>query len=125
MFGALYHLRYPLLGFDRLSSVCDGEIYVESAILDDFSPYRGGLGNGYRGDQKVMEFYPGNQYGGNEGNWWVPTLECLAQMVAAAGFSDCRGWKLMDSPKHLSQLRGFVSGRKETPSTAVDAVKPR
>lgn len=41
-FGTLYHLRYPLLALDRLSALCNREIYVESAILDDFSPYRGG-----------------------------------------------------------------------------------
>ena len=40
-FGTLYHLRHPLLALDRLAAVCDGEICVESAILDDYSPYRG------------------------------------------------------------------------------------
>ena len=46
-FGTLYHLRHPLLALDRLSAVCTSEIYVESAILDDYSAYRGGLGHGY------------------------------------------------------------------------------
>ena len=111
-FGTLYHLRHPLLALDRLSAVCDVEIYVESAILDDFSPYRGGLNKGYPGDQMVMEFYPGKQYGDNDSNWWVPTLHCLGYMVAAAGFRDCRGWKLSNTPEVLPHCRGFAYGRK-------------
>ena len=114
-FGTLYHLRYPLLALDRLFAVCDGEIYVESAILDNFSPYRGGLGKGYSGGQTVMEFYPGKQYGNNDTNWWVPTLHCLVHMVAAAGFSDCRGWKLVDTPEQLPHCRGFAFGGKKKP----------
>ncbi len=110
-FGTLYHLRHPLLALDRLSAVCRDEIYVESAILDDFSPYRGGLGKGYPGET-VMEFYPENQYGGNNSNWWVPSLACLMQMVCAAGFEEVSGWKLTDQPNHISMCRGFVKGKK-------------
>ncbi len=111
-FGTLYHLRHPLLALDRLSAVCDGEIYVESAILDDFSPYRGGLGQGYAGGQMVAEFYPEDQYGGNHTNWWVPTVHCLAHMVRAAGFNPVEAWKLTDQPNHLAHCRGFARGSK-------------
>lgn len=112
-FGTLYHLRHPLLALDRLSAVCREEIYIESAILDDFSPYRGGLGHGYRENQMVMEFYPDNQYANNNTNWWVPTLACLAQMVRAAGFEIVEGWKLTDNPETLPYCRGFVHGKKK------------
>lgn len=111
-FGLIYHLRHPLLALDRLASVCDGEIFVESAILDDYSPYRGGLGHGYPGGQMVMEFYPGDQYGNNRTNWWSPTLDCLARMVHAAGFPEVRAWKLMSNPPAAAACRGFVHGRK-------------
>lgn len=111
-FGTLYHLRHPLLALDRLSAICSGELYVESAILDDFSPYRGGLGHGYAGNQLVMEFYPGRQYGNNETNWWVPTLTCLGYMVRAAGFRSAQGWKLAESPDTLAYCRGFVHASK-------------
>ncbi|MEQ9448643.1 MAG: DUF1698 domain-containing protein, partial [Rhodospirillaceae bacterium] len=33
-FGTLYHLRHPMLALDRLSSVCGGAIFVESAICN-------------------------------------------------------------------------------------------
>jgi len=109
-FGALYHCRHPLLALDRLASVCSGEIYVESAILDDYSPYRGGIGRGYAGTQMVAEFYPTIEYGNNPTNWWVPTLQCLGHMVKAAGFSDTQAWKLTSDPKDISACRGFVKG---------------
>jgi tRNA (mo5U34)-methyltransferase len=111
-FGTLYHLRYPLLALDLLSAVCKQQIFIESAILDDFSPYRGGLGNGYTNGQMVAEFYPGKEYGNNFTNWWVPTLLCLAHMVKASGFNHVEMWKLTDAPSHVSLCRGFVQGLK-------------
>jgi len=111
-FGLLYHLRYPLLALDLISKVCTGELYVESAILDDFSPYRGGMDKGYEGGQMVMEFYPDNQYGHNHTNWWVPSLHCLAHMVRSANFDQVKGWKLRGRPQTLAECRGFVKGVK-------------
>lgn len=111
-FGTLYHLRHPLLALDKISSVCKNEIYIESAILDDFSPYRGGLGHGYAGQQMVMEFYPGKEYCSNDTNWWVPTLNCLMYMTFTAGFPAIEAWKLTDNPQQVSLCRGFVRGGK-------------
>lgn len=109
-FGTLYHLRHPLLALDKLASVCKSTLYVESAILDDNSPYRGGVGKGYSGNQMVMEFYPDRELGGNPTNWWSPTLECLGQMVRSAGFDDVTTWKLMDNPTGAPLCRGFAKG---------------
>jgi glycosyltransferase involved in cell wall biosynthesis/SAM-dependent methyltransferase len=111
-FGTLYHLRYPLLALDKLSALCDGEIYIESAILDDFSPYQGGIGHGYPGQQRVMEFYPNDEYAGNSSNYWVPTLYCLGQLVKSAGFDQVRGWKLVPNPPNWGWCRGFAIGSK-------------
>ncbi|MGD0842792.1 MAG: DUF1698 domain-containing protein [Geobacteraceae bacterium] len=112
-FGTLYHLRHPLLALDRLSAVCDREICVESAILDDYSPYQGGLGHGYSGKQMIMEFYPGKEYADNDSNWWIPTLMCMASMVYAAGFPEVKGWKLTEgAPTKLPHCRGFINGVK-------------
>jgi tRNA (mo5U34)-methyltransferase len=112
-FGTLYHLRHPLLALDKLSSVCRDQIFVESAILDDYSPYNGGLSSRYAGAQLVMEFYPDDQYASNATNWWSPTLQCLMAMVYAAGFTkEIAGTKLVDRPDHLNLCRGFAKGRK-------------
>ncbi len=111
-FGTLYHLRHPLLALDRLGAVCAGEIYIESAICDDFSPYQGGFGHGYPGSHMVMEFYPAKEYSNNETNWWAPSLNCLASMVFAAGFPKVDYWKLMPKAEQLAYCRGFVIGVK-------------
>lgn len=111
-FGTIYHLRHPLLALDRIASVCSGSLFVESAICDDFSPYRGGLGHGYSNQQMVMEFYPTNQYGSNESNWWAPTLYCLMALASAAGFTEVKGWKLVPNPTELPLCRGFLRAKR-------------
>jgi len=109
-FGTLYHLRYPLLALDKLAAVCSDLIIIESAVADDYSPYRG-LGQGY-GKQMVMEFYPDNQLGNNPTNWWAPTTDVLGHMVRTAGFSNVRAWKLVPEPTKVPHCRGFASGHK-------------
>jgi len=111
-FGTIYHLKHLMLALEKISAVCDGEIYIESAVLDDYSPYRGGMGKGYANNDMLAEFYPGDQFASNKGNWWVPTIQCLAAMVDAAGFKNISGWALTDTPAELSQCRGFVYGSK-------------
>jgi tRNA (mo5U34)-methyltransferase len=112
-FGVLYHLRHPLLAIDKLATVCRREMYIETAILDRYSPYRGGFGKGYPDGQMVMEFYPGRQYANNYTNWWVPTLECLGQMVGSAGFSGVEVWEMTDqAPADINYCRGFARGVK-------------
>lgn len=111
-FGTLYHLRHPLLALDRLATVCTGDLYVESTILDDNSPYRGGVGRGYGGGQMLMEFYPNAELGGNPTTWWSPTLACLGRMVQSAGFRDVSVWKLADAPPSAPFCRGFAKGTR-------------
>ena len=111
-FGTLYHLRHPLLGLDKASAVCDRDIYVESAICEDYSPYRGGHGKGYPGKQMICEFYPSDEYSGNATNWWAPTLSCLGGLVQAAGFKNVETWKFVPTPKMLGHCRGYAHGSK-------------
>lgn len=112
-FGTLYHLRHPLLALDQLATVCTGELFVESAICDDFSPYQAtepAQGCGHSG-KMVMEFYPDAQYADNPTNWWTPTLDCLAGMVRSAGFTDIEVNKVVQ-PQHVSHCRGVVRGKR-------------
>ena len=108
-FGTIYHLRHPLLALDVLRKLCCGTIHIESAILDGVaSPYtrQGSLPSACH-----AEFYPGNEYGANHSNWWVPTLRCLHAMTEAAGFTDVESWHLEKHPRHISQCRGFVRAK--------------
>lgn len=109
MFGVFYHLRHPLLGLEKVSSVCTGEVYIESAICNDFSPYKSG---GYEYENNVvMEFYPGSEYGGIRTNWWSPTLVCLKKMIESVGFKNVDAWRFLD-PRELKYCRGFCKGEK-------------
>jgi tRNA (mo5U34)-methyltransferase len=110
-FGTIYHCRHPMLALDRLHDVSRGDIYIESAICDDYSPYIGKIGDkqGHHG-RIVCEFYPEDQYGMNDSNWWVPTLPCLHEMVRAAGWPKVEAWKIHD-PKDVPYCRGFAWGR--------------
>jgi tRNA (mo5U34)-methyltransferase len=113
-FGVIYHLKHPLLALEKISSVCRGSLYVETASLDEFSPYRGVIGRGFNENERVMEFYPGSEYGDNASNWWVPTLECLGAMMESVGFKNVECWPLTENPKTLIECRGFASGTKDT-----------
>jgi tRNA (mo5U34)-methyltransferase len=112
-FGTIYHLKHPLLALEKISSVCKGALYVETASLDEYSPYRGGVGCGFDRNEMVMEFYPGKQYANNESNWWTPTLQCLGAMMESVGFKDIECWPLKENPKELPECRGFASGTKD------------
>lgn len=101
--GGLPLQRHPLLALDRLAALCAGEIRIEGPILDDFSPSRGGLGRGYPDGQPVMELVRGD----GRVNW-LPTLHGLLHMVAAAGFVDVSGWKLVATPTDPRLCRGAV-----------------
>jgi tRNA (mo5U34)-methyltransferase len=111
-FGTIYHLKHPLLALEKISAICDGAIYIETASLDDYSPYRGGLKGGFDNNEMVMEFYPTNEYGYNVSNWWVPTLQCLGAMLASVGFKDVDVWPLTETPVNVAECRGFASGTK-------------
>jgi tRNA (mo5U34)-methyltransferase len=112
-FGTLYHLRHPLLGLDRVAAVCDGQIFVESFITNDYSAIRGGLAQGYSGEHIVAEFYPTDELAGNPTNWWGPTLACLVAWLYAAGFTEnLASWKLAQDPTDIGRCRGFATGSK-------------
>jgi tRNA (mo5U34)-methyltransferase len=113
-YGVLEQLRHPLLGLDLLSSICDGELRLELAINDDFSPYLGGYGRGYPGNHVVMEFYPTNQYAGNPLVRWTSSMKCLLGMLYAAKFRENGAWKLVESgaPNSVELCRGFAIGKK-------------
>jgi tRNA (mo5U34)-methyltransferase len=113
-FGTLYHLRHPLLALDQIASVATGELFVETAILDLASGYRG-VGRGYANGDVVAEFYPGKEYGNNDTNWYTPTLRCLGAWMEAAGFEDIEGWLLNDRALSLATARGFAKGRRIAP----------
>jgi tRNA (mo5U34)-methyltransferase len=113
-FGTFYHLKHPLLALEAISKVSSGSIYIETASLDEASPYRGGIGKGYDQNDMVMEFYPTDEYAKNKSNWWVPTLQCLGGMLHSVGYKDIEAWPLTEKPTSLAECRGFLSATKDS-----------
>ena len=95
-----------------MAEFCSSEIYIVTAICDDYSAYRVGLGNGFSEKENcVMEFYPTNELGGMDTNWWAPNTTCLARMMLSSGFKEVEVWKI-ENPKKVAHCRGFAKGKK-------------
>jgi len=109
--GTIYHLRYPLLALDTIAKLCKPgtELYVESAVCDQYSPYLRNQSPNYEG-RCVMEFYPSDQLGKRNTNWWAPNIQCLVNMMASAGFGELDYKTLTDQPRALGHCRAMVSG---------------
>lgn len=72
-YGVLYHLRHPLLAFDKIRSVCDGVVFVETHL------------NGINHHVPSSVFYRDDVFG-SVTNWTGPTQACVAQWMYDAGF---------------------------------------
>jgi tRNA (mo5U34)-methyltransferase len=78
--GVLYHLEAPLLGLRRLRAVTAGTAVIETAAI---------VVRGHE-DRPLAEFFPSDELGDDETNWWAPNLAALTGMCRAAGFGHVR-----------------------------------
>lgn len=76
--GVLYHLRHPLLALERLRSVCDELLILETHV--DLIGSR----------RPAAAFYPGAELEDDWTNWWGPNPAAVEGMLRAAGFRDVR-----------------------------------
>jgi tRNA (mo5U34)-methyltransferase len=90
--GVLYHLRDPLLALDRLRSVSDGRMVVESLVCDTrfftgfeqtttleaIAPALASI--------PIAQFLPSGRFHSDPTNKWVPNLTGLIALVEDAGF---------------------------------------
>jgi tRNA (mo5U34)-methyltransferase len=74
--GVLYHLRHPLLGLERVASVCAETLVLETAIDAEWSR------------RPMMVFYPGRERNDDPTNWWAPNIPCAVAMLKEVGFSE-------------------------------------
>jgi len=79
--GVLYHLKHPLLALERVCSVADDLVAVESFVLADRHM------EGVKVEDKpLMAFWENDEFGGEFDNWVAPTLPCLLSLCRTAGF---------------------------------------
>ena len=73
--GVLYHLKHPWPVLERVASVCDGLLIVETHadLLDLRRP--------------AMALYPGDEVAGDGSNWWGPNVAALRAMLLEEGFA--------------------------------------
>jgi tRNA (mo5U34)-methyltransferase len=87
-FGVLYHLRNPLLAFERIHAICTGSLLLQTLSAEvPGSP-----------DVPYARFYPSGMESGPKEKpsfdptvFWVPNVACVAGMARSAGFVDVEG----------------------------------
>jgi tRNA (mo5U34)-methyltransferase len=73
--GVLYHLKHPLYVLETLFGLT-----LERLVVETYIDLRGC-------DRPAMVFYPGNELGKDDSNWWGPNVQCVIDMLRTAGFS--------------------------------------
>lgn len=93
-FGVLYHLRYPLLALDKLFSVCNGELFLESFVIDDYfllgaerEPRQLAQIEPQLRATPTWEFFQYDELNADSSNWFGPNLCALIAAVESAGFN--------------------------------------
>lgn len=90
--GVLYHLRDPMRGIDIVRSVCRGEMFLETHVIEnevilpkggakplaEISPLLTGV--------PMMQFYPRNSLNNDYTNYWGPNMRCVELMLEEANF---------------------------------------
>ena len=73
--GVLYHMRHPLLALERVSSVTDRLLVLDSHVsLVDH-------------DEPMMRFYPGTELNDDPTNWCGPNPAAVEAMLRTVGFT--------------------------------------
>jgi tRNA (mo5U34)-methyltransferase len=108
--GVFYHLRHPLLGLERVASVCTDVLVVET-VLDAADVKR-----------PAMVFYPGRELKGDPTNWWGPNRPLVEAMLRDLGFRHIdytptpipRKWTIFDYVKRNPAIipRGVFHARR-------------
>jgi tRNA (mo5U34)-methyltransferase len=74
LLGVLYHLPNPLLALERVASVTDDLLIIETVV--DM------VGFG----RPAVAFYPGRELNGDPTNWWGPNVAAVHGMLRCVGF---------------------------------------
>lgn len=93
--GVLYHLQNPLLGLQRVASVTQSHLIVETHC--DLFEVR----------HPAMRFYPEAQLNDDPTNWWGPNPACVEAMLRTAGFT-----RIEMRPPHHPNRRIFHAWRE-------------
>jgi tRNA (mo5U34)-methyltransferase len=77
LLGVIYHMRHPLAALERMRSVTEGVMVVESTVC-----HYPGLD-----ETPMWRFYEGRELNDDPSNWWEPNVAGLTALLRAAGFA--------------------------------------
>ncbi len=97
--GVLYHLKDPLGALERVASVTNKLLIVETAV--DLIGLR----------RPALAFYPGRELNGDPTNWFGPNVACVEAMLRVCGFGrvQCvskQSWLECVGTAAMKKLRG-------------------
>lgn len=98
LLGMIHHLPDPLLALNLIRSVCKGQLFLETHVIDQCFVLADGrsvpLASISRKLEGVplMQFYRGNTLNDDNSRFWGPNVACLEQMLAESDF-DVLGWE--------------------------------
>ena len=72
-FGVLYHLKHPLLALEKLYERTKELLLLETHVNTS--------------ETMSMDFYEGDEYGGDPTNWWGPSVKLVEAMCRVCGFA--------------------------------------
>ena len=72
--GVFYHLKHLLLALERISSVTNDMLVVESYFINKW------------GNEPVAQFFEGEELDRDPTNWWGANSACIEAMIRSSGF---------------------------------------
>jgi tRNA (mo5U34)-methyltransferase len=110
--GVLYHLRSPISVLERLRAVTAGTLICETHALVP----------ALHGNYPLISFFPGDglELGLPYEFCAIPTIECLTQMLRAAGFQQI-SVKHTPSLRWLKRIKAAATNRPESGRAVVHA----
>ena len=90
--GLLYHLPDPMRAIRIVRSLCRGEMFLETHVIDNAFLMPDGSSISLEqaapglSDAPIMQFYPKNSLEGDWTNYWGPNIACLKAMLEENNF---------------------------------------
>lgn len=95
--GVLYHMRHPLLMMEKVASVTEELLILETHV--DMTWTR----------RPAAAFYPSHELDWDPTNWWAPNVPAVAGMCRAVGFDD------VEVVTNSSRIYGFLRSARRLP----------
>jgi tRNA (mo5U34)-methyltransferase len=105
--GVLYHVHHPLLALERVASVCDRMLILETHVdLEEV-------------DRPALAYYPGTECANDHSNWFGPNRAAVEAMLKTVGFKTVKTvWSHLDTKPDPVGYR-VVGGEKSTFGRAI------